>query len=327
MMELTQITAGGAEPSGPTGESGGKGGGFLQQLAESLESASGRPVDAAMLEAWLAGDTPDGLPSLTEITALLEQAPVTPEALPEGIVEMAADTPVDVNALLRGLIAAGADAEEQGLFRTAALQGGTERAGNLRRFLDAMPAPTSSTSAEAFRQQLQSVAGASAAMGAAEVQAPRGDTAQFSVSTPPGQPGFGAAVGERVVWMVRNDTQHARIQLDPPELGPLEIKLTIKGDQASVQLSAQHAVTREATLAEVPRLRAMLGEQGFSGVDVDVAQQHGNGREAEPGAAGGERRDGAGSPGGSSSDDSSAAAAELEGSLPHRGEGLVDHYA
>src|SRR5690625_4688507 len=34
---------------------------------------------------------------------------------------------------------------------------------------------------------------------------------------------FGQAVGERLIWMVRNDSQTAKIRLDPPSLGPLEI--------------------------------------------------------------------------------------------------------
>lgn len=109
-------------------------------------------------------------------------------------------------------------------------------------------------------------------------------------------PEFGQAVGERLVWMVRHESQEARIRLDPPSLGPLEISVSVKDDQASVMIHANHAVTRELLEAEVPRLRAMLGEQGFAQTDVNVArddsaQQQGEDRpagDAAPVAAAGD---------------------------------------
>jgi flagellar hook-length control protein FliK len=88
------------------------------------------------------------------------------------------------------------------------------------------------------------------------------------------------------VWMVRENVQEAKIRLDPPNLGPLEISVAVKDDRASILIHASHAITRDVLEAEAPRLRGMLGDNGFAAVDVNIARD--NGRQQ----GGGERSDG-----------------------------------
>lgn len=80
------------------------------------------------------------------------------------------------------------------------------------------------------------------------------------------------ALGERVNLMLRGDQQVARLRLDPPHLGPLELRVALNQDQASVALVAQHALVREALEQAIPRLRELLGQQDLQLVDVDVSQ-------------------------------------------------------
>jgi flagellar hook-length control protein FliK len=56
----------------------------------------------------------------------------------------------------------------------------------------------------------------------------------------------------------------AELHLNPPELGPLQITLTVNNDQASAQFVSQHASVREAIEAAMPRLREMLAEGGIT---------------------------------------------------------------
>ncbi len=152
---------------------------------------------------------------------------------------------------------------------------------------------------------------------AAENRELRGDVPEFTLRTPVQHPDFSQALGERLTWLVRQDVQQARIQLEPAELGPLEISLSIKDDQASVTISAQHPLTREVLEADSQRLRAMLGDSGFTMVDVNVSQgwrQHQDGERAAAGV------------GGAAEPAIDQAAAE-QGALPRRGRGLIDHYA
>ncbi len=78
-------------------------------------------------------------------------------------------------------------------------------------------------------------------------------------------------MSEQVSMMLRNGQQVAEIRLNPAHLGPMEIRLTVNDDQASVNFIAQHAPVRDAIDQALPRLRDMLEQQGLNLADVDVA--------------------------------------------------------
>lgn len=94
-----------------------------------------------------------------------------------------------------------------------------------------------------------------------------------------GQPGWGRAVGEQVVWFVSQNIQSASLKLNPQHLGPLELQLNVDGDRASIAFTSQHAAVREALETSLPRLRDMFAEQGLNLVNVNVSQQDGSRRE------------------------------------------------
>lgn len=110
--------------------------------------------------------------------------------------------------------------------------------------------------------------------------------ANAPLRTPVRHPEFGQALGERLTWLVRNEVQQAILRLDPPSLGPLEISIAVKDDQAAILIHANHVVTREVLEAEAPRLRGMLGEAGFAQVDVDVARDNASGDGQDRGGGG-----------------------------------------
>lgn len=95
-----------------------------------------------------------------------------------------------------------------------------------------------------------------------------------------GSPGWGNAVMEKVMWMSSQQVNSAEIALDPPELGPLQVRVSTQHDQTSVVFSSQHAVVRDALDLGLARLREMMEQQGLNLADVDVsdqsAQQHAN---------------------------------------------------
>lgn len=93
-----------------------------------------------------------------------------------------------------------------------------------------------------------------------------------TLATPFRQPGWDQALSERVLWAAGQKLQSAEIRLNPPNLGPIEVRVQMQQDQAQVSFTAQHAVVREALEASMPRLREMLNANGFNLVDVDVSQ-------------------------------------------------------
>ncbi len=79
-----------------------------------------------------------------------------------------------------------------------------------------------------------------------------------------GGSGWDKGLGDKLVWMAGHKQQVAELHLNPPDLGPLKITLTLNHDQASAQFVSAHAAVREAIEAAMPRLREMLADSGIT---------------------------------------------------------------
>jgi flagellar hook-length control protein FliK len=123
---------------------------------------------------------------------------------------------------------------------------------------------------------------------------------RLEVAAPVGSREFGAEVGNRLVWMATNHHQVAELRIDPPQLGPVEVRMSIANDQASLSISSPHAAVRDAIQASLPRLQDMLqglgislgsvsvGAEGFGQGNLDhssLAQGWSHGEHALPGQA------------------------------------------
>lgn len=84
---------------------------------------------------------------------------------------------------------------------------------------------------------------------------------------------FGQGVVDRVSLMMDGNLTSAKLQVNPPSLGPIEVRIALQGGHAQVWLSSHSAVTRDALESSSPKLREMLGSQGFSQVSVDISQR------------------------------------------------------
>ncbi len=119
---------------------------------------------------------------------------------------------------------------------------------------------------------------------------------------------WGNSLSQRIVTMIGEDVQQARIQLDPPELGSLQVRLQIQNDQATVHVQVQHAHVREALESNAFRLRDALASQGveLDSFDVDSNdQQQGNLQQQAEGQTEGQSQ-------GQASKQSDVAVAELQ---------------
>lgn len=74
---------------------------------------------------------------------------------------------------------------------------------------------------------------------------------------------WGGALGEKVVWMATQNHQVAELHLNPPSLGPLEVRLTVSNDQATALFVSHQPAVREAIETALPRLREMLADNGI----------------------------------------------------------------
>ena len=94
---------------------------------------------------------------------------------------------------------------------------------------------------------------------------------QVRVDVPVGEKGWDQAVAQRVVWLATNNQQTAQLHVTPPNLGPVEIRITINNDQASAVFVSPHANVREALESALPRLREMFADSGLTLGNVNVA--------------------------------------------------------
>lgn len=89
-------------------------------------------------------------------------------------------------------------------------------------------------------------------------------------ASPAQQPDFNQAVGQRLLLMVQNGSQDARMKVHPANLGSIDIQLSLDGDEARLTLSSPNSSVRDALDLAVPRLREMFGETGVSLGQVNV---------------------------------------------------------
>ena len=97
--------------------------------------------------------------------------------------------------------------------------------------------------------------------------------ARLKLDMPPNAVQWNQQISKRVAIMNSEGLQTARIQLDPPELGALEIKIKVQNDQVNVGFTSNHAVVRDALESQAPRLREMMEQEGINLADVNVSEQ------------------------------------------------------
>ncbi|MCF7751836.1 flagellar hook-length control protein FliK [Bacillus subtilis subsp. subtilis] len=129
---------------------------------------------------------------------------------------------------------------------------------------------------------------------------------------------FGDAMSARIGWLADQKIGHAVIRVTPHDLGQIEVRLQIDGDKVHASFSSAHAEVRHALESNMPRLREMLGEQGFQLGNADVGQQH----TAQDGQAGGGQSGAAGGDGEPALTEVTVSPGQLM-----RQRGLVDAYA
>ena len=111
----------------------------------------------------------------------------------------------------------------------------------------------------------------SAARSTAQSNVAPAQITQATITEPVGGNRWGDAVAQHVTLMLGKQEQQMEMQLNPPHLGPMEVRLTLGSEQASVVFTSQHAAVREALAAATPRLTALLADQGIHLVNVQVA--------------------------------------------------------
>ena len=162
----------------------------------------------------------------------------------------------------------------------AKMESGLLTAGGDGKWLEALTAtkPSDATTKLASVSQTSAAAGVEARLAAPQLSQYQTNGVRTAnlpqgLQAAVGQPAWGQAVGERVLMMAAKNLQAAEIQLDPPELGQLQVRIVMNQDQASVTFVSPQQSVREALDESVQRLRDMFEDEGIELANVDVSDQ------------------------------------------------------
>jgi len=177
--------------------------------------------------------------------------------------------------------------------------------------------PLQNSGPGALAAQLAQLAGMHAGTG--PVQPPA--AAQLTMHSALGQPQFAQEVAQHVSWLAGQNIQQAEIQLNPKQLGPIQVEITTHHDRVDVSFAVQHPQTVHALQQTLPQLHDMLAQQGLNLGHASVGHQAPGRQHAAFARHAGS--DGAGSDSGSAQADPPPAWRSLRVAVP----GRVDDFA
>ena len=98
-------------------------------------------------------------------------------------------------------------------------------------------------------------------------------TSQRELTAPVGTASWNDELGGHLTLMAQQGNQSASLQLTPPDLGPIEVRIAVHDSQASVWFGAVHPDTRDALQQALPRLRELFAAQGLALADAGVFRE------------------------------------------------------
>ena len=135
-------------------------------------------------------------------------------------------------------------------------------------------------------QKLQSATTVGLNMPIARESVPGAGTATTMIKEALGESQWTNALGERVEWIVNQRVQKATILLNPANLGPIEVSLSMEGGKTHAVFVTQNPAVREAIEASLPQLEQMLANVGVSLGGANVSEESFSSQAGKDGSGG-----------------------------------------
>lgn len=94
--------------------------------------------------------------------------------------------------------------------------------------------------------------------------APTAPETRATLAPTPGTPAFTEAMGVQLSTWLEEGVQHAWLELNPADLGPIDVRIALGDGAARIELGADVASTRAALADALPQLAEALGDAGLS---------------------------------------------------------------
>lgn len=310
------------------------------QIGQPAKDATGAEILAALLPVQAADAAEeavptDALPAAPDLSALLPAlaalmpqtaagAAITPEQQEAGSLPALA-APTDTAARVANPVPpqAAFEAPATGDAATPLLQPAEQAAQTAGADFRSAQAETAAAPANGNAPQMPAAAVEQASPAATAHAAPLAHAAPAAdappavrVDTPVGSRGWDAEVGQKIVLLVNRQESRAELTLTPPQMGRVEVSISVSGDQTSAAFVSASPAAREALEQALPRLRELLAEAGITLGQASVNAE--SPRQDRDGTPAGQR-------GGNRNMESAGAAAPAQ--WLRRSEGLIDTFA
>lgn len=113
----------------------------------------------------------------------------------------------------------------------------------------------------------------------AQETSPAGEPAAMQLGARVGTAEWSEEFGQKITWLANEHETIAELRLNPPDLGPIEIVLTVEEDGVSAAFVAAQSAVREAIDSALPKLKDMLADAGVRLHGATVSAEH-SGRDA-----------------------------------------------
>ncbi len=98
-----------------------------------------------------------------------------------------------------------------------------------------------------------------------------------ALPVPVGSTHFREALNVQVSMLARDGVHHAELHLNPADMGPLSVQITLDGQQAQVHFGSDSALTRQIVESGLPSLAAALRDAGLT-LSGGGVSQHAHGQ-------------------------------------------------
>ena len=119
---------------------------------------------------------------------------------------------------------------------------------------------------------LSALSSLTAAASVVPAGASNGVTHNLAMNETVGTSGFAKELGQQVTWLSGQEVKQAQIRLNPQDLGPLDVKVSVEHGRVDVSFMTQHPATTAAVQQGLDQLNQMLGGQGLSLGHATVGQ-------------------------------------------------------
>tara|TARA_R110001592_G_scaffold138511_6_gene357799 strand:- start:11345 stop:12676 length:1332 start_codon:yes stop_codon:yes gene_type:complete len=105
-----------------------------------------------------------------------------------------------------------------------------------------------------------------------QLRTPNEALKQYSttLSTPVNSEQWSDDLSQKILWFAGRNIQTAEMHLNPAELGPIDVKIHVQNDVATVTFNVNNASVRDLLESNVVRLREMMEANGVNVGDVNV---------------------------------------------------------